>query len=141
MATNTAPVFRKTVNMATGGKITAANTGTDGTGSNIVTFMTAVFMTYVDLVRIHPLGNNVATLLRIWVGNSADLTIASNNSLLYELEIPAISGWSGSGLLALPKYVWRPEALCIPPSHVLRASLSVAVSAGIMLIPGAGAFE
>lgn len=88
MAANAAPIFPLTPKAAWA-TLTTANTAKDGTGT-VSTIVTAgVNGAYVESIRCQPLGTNVQSVLRVFLNNGNTNTTASNNTLWYEVQLPA----------------------------------------------------
>jgi hypothetical protein len=88
MAANTDPIFTKTPKIAWG-TITTANTAKDGTGTVVTIFTAGADGARVDRIVARALGTNVATVLRVFINNGSDSTVAANNTLVAEKTLPS----------------------------------------------------
>jgi hypothetical protein len=90
MAANTIPIFPLTPKIGYGSAtLQTANTAKDGTGT-VTTIMTAgANGSRVDYVRVRATGTNTATVLRVFINNGSDTTVAANNVLFTEATIAA----------------------------------------------------
>lgn len=135
MAANTIPIYSKAGQVNWGPSIiTAANTNKDGTGT-VVTIFTADATNggRVERVRAKALGTNVATVLRVFINNGADPTVASNNILYAEVTLAA----STLSEVAAIVQVELPNAsdttafpLVLPAGYKLTVTIGTAVAAG-----------
>ena len=94
MAANTIPIFTGTPNGGMG-QVTTTNTARDGTGSNLVTVLTAgSFGTRVSKIRVQATGTTTAGVVRIFMKDG------TNTRLLFEIMVTAAtpfvlpSGWT-----------------------------------------------
>lgn len=122
----------------------AANTAKDGTGTvgTIATANTSPTGTgfRVDTIKLRALGTNVASVLRIFVNNGGANSTPANNSLLFEVSLPATTlteiaaitdiailfnntAYLGGATNAQPQLV-------LPPGYKLNVTLGTAVAAG-----------
>lgn len=125
MAANTTPIFPliPKISWAT---ITAANTAKDGTGV-VNTIVTAgVNSAFVEDVRAKPLGTNTASVLRIFLNNGGTNATPGNNTLWYEISLPA----SALSEVASMNDVVVPINRTIPANYKLNAVIGTAVAAG-----------
>lgn len=82
------------VNAGTPVSLTNADTATDGTGANTVLVFTAPTTgkgAFLPKLRCQPLGTNVASLLRVFKNNGSTPATASNNALIAEKALPAVT--------------------------------------------------
>lgn len=81
---------------------------------------------YLEQIRVKPVGTNVATVLRIFYNNGLTTTTAENNSMIMEVTLPAytMSEVSPSADLTFP------VKMALPPSANLYATLGTAVASG-----------
>lgn len=82
MPANTAPIFPLTPKVGSG-KVLAANTAIDGTGTLITVFTAGANGAIIDSLSIVHLGTNVATVLRLFVKDGV------NYDLVYEKTVSA----------------------------------------------------
>ena len=107
--------------------LNAANTAKDGTGTVGIAFVAdATNGGFVSKLVARPLGTNVATVLRIFINNGTDNTVAANNNLLAEMSLPATAL---SETTAMPTYE-LPLNLALPPGYRLLVTIGTAVAAG-----------
>lgn len=93
MSQNTAPIFTQTPNIGIG-LIAAANTTSQYdmiAGESSSLFTAGPSGSYVSKIRIKPSGSTVATVLRFFINNGGDTTVATNNTLYAEISLPAIT--------------------------------------------------
>jgi hypothetical protein len=88
MAANTSPIFPLTANIGFG-VVATANTAKDGTGTVVTVFTAGAEGARCDLLRVRAKGTNVATVLRVFLNNGNDPTVATNNTLFTERTIAA----------------------------------------------------
>lgn len=91
MPANTIPIFVKTpdnqwITIPSG---VAGNTAKDGTGTTYTVFTAGADGSFVEFIRIRPLGTNIQTVLRVFLNNGSTPATATNNSFFTERTIPA----------------------------------------------------
>lgn len=103
MAANLNPIYCRTPDIQVGGAVLGptANTNQDGTSSS--TSMTSIFQadttegSWVDEIRLKPVGSPAATVCRVFLFASAGaLTMgttntAANTSMIAEITLPAVT--------------------------------------------------
>lgn len=130
MVANKEPIFVLTpVITFPSGYLTAANTTADGTsGTTQTVFTGGTDGSFVRSIRAKasPAGNNVQTVLRIWINNGSSTGTAANNHLLSEYTLPATTA---SASAATPD-IDIPLNLPLPASHVIFVTIGTAVANG-----------
>jgi len=141
VAANTVPIFVLTPNIGIpAGPVLTANTALDGTGTSVLLFTAGANGSRIDEIRIYPLGTNVATVLRIFINNGSTTGTATNNSLAYEITIPANTL---SQVAQATPLVMKPGAdqtvvtslpidgLILPAGYKLYATVGTTIAAGV----------
>lgn len=125
MAANTTPIF-PLIPVISWGTVSAANNVYNGTGT-VTTITTAgLDGQRVDYIKARALGTNVATVVRVFVNNGADATVAANNSLFMERTLAATTANA-----AAETADWViPCNLTLPAGYKLNVVLGTAVAAG-----------
>jgi hypothetical protein len=137
MSLNTSPVFLLTPKAQWSSTGTAANTNLDGTGTTVTIFTAnATNGSRVDRVVLEPLGTNVATVVRIFLNNGSAPGTAANNSLVYEVAMPA----NALSQVANSLRVEVPLNLVMPAGYRLLTTIGTAISAGIQITALGGDF-
>jgi hypothetical protein len=137
MSLNTSPVFLLTPKAQWSSTGTAANTNLDGTGTTVTIFTAnATNGSRVDRVVLEPLGTNVATVVRIFLNNGSAPGTAANNSLVYEVAMPA----NALSQVANSLRVEVPLNLVMPAGYRLLTTIGTAISAGIQITSLGGDF-
>lgn len=139
MPANTIPIFPLAPNISWG-KITAANTATDGTGTTVLLFTAGANGARIDQITVRPLGTNVVTVLRVFVNNGSVTTTAANNSLAFERTIVAntisqVAESTGYDLF-LEKdggAVTLPPIPYLPAGYKIYGSVGTVIAAGIQV--------
>lgn len=125
MAANTIPIFPLTPKLTWGTDLQTANTAKDGTGT-VVTLMTAgANGSRVDYLRARATGTNTATVLRIFINNGSDPTVAANNVLFTEATIAATTL---SEVAALADNTIQLD-LVLPAGYKLTATIGTTIAA------------
>ena len=125
MATNKQPIFVNTPKLSWA-TLAAANTAKDGTGTVATVFTAGIDGAFISKIFVRPLGTNVATVLRIFSNNGATNATPANNSLLYEVTLPATTV---SEVAAQNDTVITLD-LPLPAGYTLTATLGTTVAAG-----------
>ena len=136
MAANTTPIYSKAGQISFSALLRTANTAKDGTGVTSLIFTAGADGARVERVRIKPVGTNVATVVRIFINNGSDPTVAANNVLYAEKTIAAntLSEVAESALNELPTITDTTAfPLVLPPSYRLYATIGTTVAAGIRI--------
>ncbi len=126
---NTQPVYSIPLTTVQFGKITAADTGTDGTGANVVVVATgkAVTGSYVSYIKLQPISTSGSTttsaaVARLYLNNGGPVGTASSNILLAELTLTAAAVNTAATLATVPVYfTW---AGYLPPSARLMVGIN-----------------
>jgi hypothetical protein len=126
MAANTIPIFPLTPKVGFGSAaLQTANTAKDGTGT-VTTIMTAGSNgSRVDYVRVRATGTNTATVLRVFINNGSDPTVAANNVLFTEATIAATTL---SEVAALAETTLQLD-LSLPAGYKLTCAIGTTVAA------------
>jgi len=139
MPSNTTPIFSKAGDIQwNDSPITTANTTTDlTTGTSYLIFTAdATNGGYIQKLRIRPLGNNVATVLRVWINNGSTTGTSSNNVLYDEVSL-AISSVSQTSALAMYEL---PLNFALPLGYTIYVTIGTGVSAGYDVTAIAGKY-
>ena len=129
MAANISPIFPLLPRVSlVGSAVTAAVVAKDGTGAATLVFTAhAVEGSRVDYLKVRALGTNVATVMRVFINNGADQTVAANNGLFMERTIPATT-LSETAELA-DNYI--PLDIALPAGYRVYVTIGTAVAAGL----------
>lgn len=97
MAANTTPIFTN-IPKVSWGKISAADTSTDGTDADVVLIFTADATdgSYISKLRLQPRSTTGSTTTsaasaRIYINNGSAVGTGTNNVLYGELTLPAVA--------------------------------------------------
>lgn len=122
-------------------KLTSANASLEGTGANSAVILTAGTRgIVVDEIVVRPVGQNVATVLRLFLNNGQDINTAQNNALIHEVPIDATSAisqttaYSGYRVeIAGNDGELKPPIPYLPSGHSLFATIGTAVAGGLVV--------
>lgn len=128
MTANTSPIFPLTPNLSWG-KLLAANTAKDGTGTVVTVFTAGANGARLDYLKVRALGTNVATVLRVFVNNGSDPTVDANNSLILEQTIAASTL---SEVAALADNIVQLD-LSLPAGYKINVTIGTTVAAGLQV--------
>ena len=128
MPANTSPIFPLTPNLAWA-TLTAANTAKDGTGTVVTVFTAGANGARLDYLKVRALGTNVATVLRVFVNNGNDPTVATNNSLFLEQTIAATTL---SEVAQLVDNIIQLD-LSLPVGYKINVTIGTTVAAGLQV--------
>ena len=128
----TAPTYATTPNAGTPATLTTGNPVTDGSPSSgrALIFTAGANGSYLPFLRVKPLGNNVASVLRVFLNNASDPGVPGNNALIYELALPqsTLSQTAPMGHYEVPVGV-------VPPLQRIYVFLGTTVVAGVTVVP------
>lgn len=125
MAANTTPIFPLTP-VVSWGKVLTANNTYDGTGTVVTIHTAGVNGSKIDYVKARALGTNVATVVRLFINNGSDSSVATNNSLFMERSLAATNA---SATVETADWV-IPCNLTLPAGYKLTAVLTTTVASG-----------
>lgn len=128
MAANTTPIFPITPKVEWG-TLTTANNVYDGTGTVVTLFTAGTNGGKVDYIKARAKGTNVATVLRLFINNGSDTTVAGNNSLFMER---ALAATSASVTAETADWV-IPCNVTLPAGYKITAVLGTTVASGWQL--------
>jgi hypothetical protein len=136
MAANTTPIFLKQPR-ASWTTIAAANTAYDGTGT-VATIFTADATngSKIEDVFVVGAGTSIATVIRFFVNNGSTNTVASNNTLVHEESVAAITSTQTA---ATTPVVWRAN-LVLPAGYKLNCTLGSSVAGSLIVTAIGGDF-
>lgn len=143
MPANTTPIFPITPK-ASWGKVTAANTATDGTGTTVLVYTAGANGSRIDQIKARALGTNVATVLRLFVNNGSDPATAANNSLIHEKTIAATTLSQTAELvdnlitISVNSTETVPPIQALPAGYRIYASVGTAIAAGLQVTVSGG---
>ena len=131
MPANTSPIFSVAGDIqwatATNAIVQSANTTTDLTSGTIYPVFTGgTNGSYIQRVRFRHLGNNVATVARVWINNGSATGTAANNTLWDEITLAAATV---SQVAAQINYE-LPLGFALPATYRIYVTLGTAVAAG-----------
>jgi hypothetical protein len=135
MSANIHPIFPLTpqVGFAT---LTAANTNHDGTGTVETVYTAGGDGARVDRIKVRALGTNVATVLRIFINNGSDASVAANNVLYMEATIASTTL---SEVAELADTVITLDT-ALPAGYKINVAIGTAVAAGLAVTCEGGDF-
>jgi hypothetical protein len=123
------PIFLRVPKIGTTNTLTTASTTRDLTTGvlNVVFRAASTNGSYLDHVRVKPIGTNAASVVRIFINNGSDPTATYKNQTLFiETSLPATTL---SETLALTD-ISVPLRIYLPPNYNVYATLGTAVAAG-----------
>lgn len=134
MAANTIPIYSKAGQIEWGTTLTTANTAMDGTGTVVILFTAGADGARIERIRSKALGSNVATVLRIFINNGSDPTVAENNMLYAEKTILATTASATAALLTneLPDSAdLTAFPLVLPAGYRITATIGTTIASGL----------
>ena len=124
MPGNVAPIYAKVAKIGFA-HLAAAVTAADLTNAGLIFTADATNGSIVNEVRIkYRAGTStVATVSRLWINNNSTISTATNNMLIYELSLPAITttNTAATGDFAIPM---SRGGIALPPSYKLYAAIA-----------------
>lgn len=143
MSANTSPIYTLTPHVGwstsdgdggTNGPVKTGNAALDGTAGTTTVFTAGANGSYVQRVVAHPVGTNVATVLRVYINNGSSPSSSVNNVLFNELSIPASTASANSALQSSE----LPVNFALPAGYKLLISLGTTIAAGLVVSVPAG---
>ena len=126
---NNQPIFSRLGDVQWANGVTTGNTATNivvGTSYHVFT-ADGTAGGYVQRIRFRPLGNNIATVARVWINNGNSPTGATANNVLWDEVSLAASTASSTSALANTEL---PLNFALPPAYKLYVTLGTGVTAG-----------
>jgi hypothetical protein len=144
MPANTSPIFTLVPDIqwgsvddnsaATAGPILSANTAMDGTGYVTTVFTAGANGSYVSQLIVHPVGTNIATVLRVFINNGSSNSTQANNCLFTEITLAASTLNAAAALQASA----IPLNFALPAGYKLNVTLGTAIAAGVRVMVQGG---
>lgn len=128
MAANINPIFPLSPKIGMS-SISAANTAKDGTGTVVTIFTAGNNGARVDRLKVRSTGTAVATVLRVFINNGADPTVAANNVLYAELSIAATAIKEAAAQVDNVLTI----GLTLPAGYRITCTLGTAVAAALAI--------
>ena len=120
----------------TDGPIKTANTAKDGTGTVNTLFTAATNGSIIRRIRFVPVGENVASVARLFINNGGSSGTADNNILWREVSLEATSA---TEVAAQDELVIHPD-LYLPGSYKILVTIGTTVAAGWRVMAEGGDF-
>jgi hypothetical protein len=143
MVANTSPIYTLTPdlsnNNATGMNATITAAAADYTGvsaNNRLVHTAGADGSFVRRLRCKPIGTNVAAVLRVYVNNGSDPTVATNNSFIGEIPLPATTVSTTAALIDVDYNL----EFALPAGWRIYVGLGAAVAAGWVVTAIAGKY-
>jgi len=128
MTANTSPIYTKTPNHGFG-VVATANTAMDGTGTVVTVFTAGASGSYVSEIVFKFAGSSVATVARIFENNGSSTSVAANNSLVMEQQLPNVTA---SNSTPQPDIV-VPVNRTLPAGYKLTVAIGTTVASNIAI--------
>lgn len=128
MPANINPIYPLTPKVSWGELLTA-NTAKDGTGTVTTVFTAGANGARVDYLKVRAKGTNVATVLRIFINNGSDPTVATNNALVLDYTIAATTN---SETASLADNLITLD-MSIPAGYKITCTIGTTVAAGLVV--------
>lgn len=125
MAANTSPIFTVTPLAAWATLTTGTNTYTGTSGTNVV-YTAGSAGGYLSSIICKAAGTNVASVLRIFINNGSTSGTAANNSLAWEVSLPATTATAVAATQTV-EFIINKQ---IPASYTVIVVLATTVAAG-----------
>lgn len=135
---NTKPIYSSAPVISwSAAPIKAANIATDGTGA-VTTVFTADATNggRIEKLKIRSLGTGAATVLRVFINNGSDSTVAANNSLYTEMTIASTAVSQSAALVDNE----LPLNLALPPGYKINVTTGVLVTGGLQVTAVGGKY-
>lgn len=138
MAANLDPIFPLTPFISFG-SVTTANTAKDGTGTVVTVATGTTNGSKIDQIKVRAKGTNVATVLRFFINNGSDQTVATNNTLIHETTIAATTLSEVAALADNDITITKnsTETICpipyLPNGYKINVTIGTTVAAGLQV--------
>ena len=137
MAGNVQPIFARVAKIGFG-QITQAVTGADLTNATLIFTADSTNGSIVNEVRVKylPGTSTVATAFRVWINNNGTISTTTNNSLIAEITIPAITTIQTAATSDFVIPMSR-GGIVLPPSYRMYATVGT-YSTGTFMVTALG---
>lgn len=137
MAGNVQPIFARVAKIGFG-QITQAVTGADLTNATLIFTADSTNGSIVNEVRVKylPGTSTVATAFRVWINNNGTISTTTNNSLIAEITIPAITTIQTAATSDFVIPMSR-GGIVLPPSYKMYATVGT-YSTGTFMVTALG---
>lgn len=125
MAANVAPIYVLAPQLEWG-TVATANTAKDGTGTMVTVFTGGTNGSFLEKLRIRPVGTNIASVLRIFFNNGSTNATAANNSYYTDVGLPATTNIETTAVTDLT----LPMGFLIPAGYKVNVTLGTTVAGG-----------
>lgn len=129
MPANTTPIYVKQPDISWATVITTANTAMNGTGTVLTVVTAPADGMFVNRLAVRALGTNVATVLRVFLNNGSDQTVAANNALLADITLSATTASNTTAL----NPVDVPLNIALPAGYKLNITIGTTVASGYLV--------
>jgi hypothetical protein len=127
MVQNVEPIFPKTPHVSWTDAVLTANTTKDGTAGTVTLAFTAgAYGSFIEKITGMPLGTNIQSVARIFLNNGLTNATAANNSLIDQIDLPAITNIENAGVAR----VALPLNIAIPAGYRLYIVIGTTVASG-----------
>lgn len=125
----TYPIYCRTPKMGFSANLTASNTTKDLSSGALyppIFSSNTINGSFLDHIRMKPLGTNVTTVIRFFMNNGGVTTQANNNSMFAECTLPPVTVNEEGAQQDYTLIVKH----ALPPGYNVYATLGTAVAAG-----------
>jgi hypothetical protein len=119
------PQYTTTPNISADTETTANNVydGINGVGT---CFTAGANGSFVNFIKLKPLGTNVPSVARFWINNGGSNATATNNYLIAEMSLPATTASANAALVEIT----IPLQFAMEPAYKINFALGTTVAAG-----------
>lgn len=137
MAANTSPIFLRQPSVQWVSTGTSANTNLDGTGSVATVFTAdATNGSKIEKIKLKHLGNNTATVIRLFINNGSSTGTAANNSLYKEVALISNSISQTAESIEAEIAI----DLVLPAGYKITCTTGTAIASGVQVTAVGGAY-
>lgn len=137
MAANTDPIYSRVGDIQFVTPSATQNQLFDGTGTTSVAFTAdATNGGFVSYIKAKPLGTAVVSSLRIFINNGATSATATNNTLIGEVTLPAVTIAQNA---ANPEVMY-PLNIALPAGYKILVAITTTVAASWAVTAVGGKF-
>lgn len=139
MAANFKPVFPLTAQIPVGQTLITANAAKDGTGTVSTLFTAGINGSKIDGVNVAYTGTTVATVLRLFVNNGSSTAVATNNTLIKSINVPANTMTSEVSTAAdFFTTALNSGSIMLPGGYKITATIAISVATALSVTATGG---
>ncbi len=126
MTANTSPIYTLTPVISWSGNLVTGTNTYDGTSGTTLLLTAGANGNFLRSIVAEAAGTNIASVVRIFINNGATNGTASNNALILQYSLPAVTAATATATA----HIEIPINLAIPATYKVYVTLVTTVASG-----------